>query len=319
MKFKRRSIVIALLFVNSVVFAQGDGSRMLLWGPKGATGLIPKWMGLKQNMTPANILADGANLTINVFPVTMIHNFGLGGNFAQVMVNAVPGNVSGTLAASEFDNPNLPTSISVNASGFSDGFIGFKYGLINQPSLNVKEFAAYQHKTFSMMSYLRLWYSGSYDKNKAMNLGSNRLTIELGFPMDIHLSKNPKRPTWLEIYPAVHWYTPNTDPTTIPGANKTNQLPLFTLENHLSHNFTDKFWAGLDLRYQYGGELEADGVRQDNLIQVLGGGATVGYQIIAPLGINMSYGNVFNNPSNIDMSMFKISAVFTYINMKKVK
>ena len=317
---KKTVLFFTIIFsCNQLSFAQGDGARMILWGPTGVTGAIPKWMNLNQNITPANILVDGADVTINAFPVTVIHNFGIAGRFAQVMLNAVPGNVTGTVLATP-SGSDTSTSVSVDANGFVDGFIGFKLGLINQPALNVKEYAAYTHKTFSMTSYSRIWYSGSYDKKEALNLGSNRFTFELGLPMNIYLSKkNPKRPTWLEVYPAIHLYTANTDPTTITKANKTQQLPLFTLENHLSHNFTPKFWAALDLRYQYGGELKADGEKQDNKLNVLGGGATLGYQILPPLGINISYGNVFNNPSNVEANMFKITAVFSYVNLKKLK
>jgi len=318
----KRSILFLIITFSTfqIAIAQGDGARMILWGPTGVTGAIPKWMSLNQNITPANILVKDADVHINAFPITVIHNFGIAGRFAQVMVNAVPGNVTGTLLIPPTDDNQIPTSISINSGGFADGFIGFKLGLINQPALNVKEYAAYKHKTFSMTSYTRIWYPGSYDQAEELNLGSNRWTFELGLPMNIYLSKkNPKRATWLEVYPAVHLYTANTDPTAITKADKTEQLPLFTFENHLSHNFTDKFWASLDLRYQYGGELKADGVQQDNQINALGGGATVGYQIIPPLGINVAYGDVFNNPSNVEANMFKLTVVFSYANMKKLK
>ena len=317
-----KKIVLILITILSVQYAnaQGDGARMMLWGPTGVTGAIPKWMSLNQNITPANILVNGADVHINAFPITIIHNFGIAGRFAQVLANAVPGNVTGTLLVSPTSDNQIPTNVSVNASGFADGFIGFKLGLINQPALNVKEYGAYKHKTFSMTSYTRIWYPGSYDKNEALNLGSNRFTFELGLPMNIYLSKkNPKRATWLVVYPAIHLYTANTDPTALTMANKTEQLPLFSLENHLSHNFTDKLWASVDLRYQYGGELKADGVKQDNQINALSGGATVGYQIIPPLAMHLSYGNVFNNPSNIEADMFKITIQFSYVNMKKLQ
>jgi hypothetical protein len=311
-------ITITLVFFSLTLFAQGDGARMLIWAPTGVTGVIPKWMALEQNLTPANILVDGAKVNINAFPITVIHNFGIKGRFAQVMVNAVPGDVSGSFETVPNNSP-FPPNVLYSSGGFSDGFVGFKLGLVNQPALNIKEYKEYQHKTFSMMGYARVWYSGSYDKKKPINLGSNRLTFEIGFPMNIYLSKsNPKRATWLEVYPAIHIYTANTDPTTITQANKTEQLPLYTLENHLSHNFTEKLWASLDLRYQVGGKLKADGVEQNNQINVLGGGATVGYQIIAPLGINMSYGGVFNNASNVESKMFKFTVVFSYVNMKKI-
>ncbi|OBQ50152.1 transporter [Tamlana sp. s12] len=315
---KRILLLLITFSTLQIANAQGDGARMILWGPNGVTGVIPKWMSLNQNITPANILVKDADLHINAFPITAIHNFGIAGRFAQVMVNAVPGNVNGSAAIPETGTP-IPTNITVNSSGFSDGFVGFKLGLINQPALNVKEYASYEHKTFSMTSYTRIWYSGSYEQNEELNLGSNRWTFELGLPMNIYLSKkNPKRATWLEVYPAIHLYTANNNPTTITKANKTEQLPLFSLENHFSHNFTDKLWASLDLRYQFGGELKADGVKQDNKINALGGGATVGYQIIPPLALHLSYGAVFNNASNVEANMFKVTLQFSYVNMKKL-
>jgi len=316
---KQLLLILITLLTFQFSSAQGDGARMILWGPTGVTGVIPKWISLNQNITPANILVNGADVHINAFPITFIHNFGIAGQFAQIMASAIPGNVTGTLLIPDSDT-QIPTSISINSGGFSDGFIGFKIGLINQPALNVIEYSSYKHKTFSMSGYTRLWYPGSYDKNEALNLGSNRFTFELGVPMNIYLSKkNPKRTTWLEVYPAIHLYTANTDPTTITMANKTEQLPLFSLENHLSHNFTDKLWASLDLRYQYGGELKADGVKQDNQINALAGGATIGYQIIPPLAMHLSYGSIFTNPSNVEANMFKITVQFSYVNMKKIK
>ncbi len=318
----KRIILLSIIAALSMqlAIAQGDGARMTLWGPTGVTGVIPKWMGLNQNMTPSHILVKDIDLHINAFPVTVVHNFGIAGRFAQVMLNAVPANVSGDIVSSTIPDNPIPQDFSINTSGFSDGFIGFKLGLINQPALNVKEYIAYKHKTFSMTSYTRIWYSGSYDQTENMNLGSNRWTFELGLPMNIYLSKkNPKRATWLEVYPAIHLYTANTNPTEITNANKTEQLPLFTIENHLSHSFTDKLWAALDLRYQYGGELKVDGTKQDNQINALGGGATVGYQIIPPLAAHISYGNVFNNPSHVEANMIKATVVFTYANLKKLK
>ncbi len=318
----KKVILLLIISVLSMQYtiAQGDGARMTLWGPTGVTGVIPKWMGLNQNMTPSHILIKDADLHINAFPVTAIRNFGIAGRFAQIMLNMVPGSVSGSVVSSAIPGNPIPENISGYANGFVDGFIGFKLGLVNQPALNVKEYMAYKHKTFSMTSYTRIWYPGSYDRSEIMNLGSNRWTFELGLPMNIYLSKkNPKRATWLEIYPAIHLYTANTDPTEITKADKTEQLPLFTLENHLSHSFTDKFWAALDLRYQYGGELKADGIKQDNQINALGGGATVGYQIIPPLAAHISYGSVFNNPSHVEANMVKVTLVFSYVNLKKLQ
>lgn len=307
--------ILLFLLISLPAFAQGDGPRNLLWSPKGTFAFLPKWMSMNQNITPGNVLIKNADLHIDAFPLTLVYNFGLANRYAQVMLNAVPGSVSGSLVASQ---PNFPAP-HLSSSGFADGFIGFKLGLINQPALNVIEYSQYQKKTFSMMLYTRLWYSGTYDNAKLLNLGSNRLTFEVGFPIDIWLSKNPKRPTWLEIYPAIHMYTPNNDPSLIAMANKSQQHALYSLENHLSHNFTDKFWASADLRYQYGGDVEVDGVDQENKMNILGGGVTAGYQVMKMLGLNMSYGGIIAGDNGAQSNMFRITAVLSYANLKKLQ
>ncbi len=315
MKHAKLILFICLLILNIQLHAQGDGPRQLLWGPTGATTVVFKWMNMNQNVLPANILVKDSDVRIDVFPISLVHNFGLGGRFAQVMFTAIPGKVTGTLNPT---SPGVPNP-ELSADGLADGFVSFKLGLVNQPALNVKEFVAHKHKTFSMMSYFRVWYPGSYDEDKPINLGSNRLTFELGFPMNIYLGKNPKRPTWLEIYPDIHLFTTNNSPTIVSQADETQQLPLFSLENHLSHNFTDKFWASADLRYQYGGSLKVDGEKQDNAINALGGGLTAGYQILPPLGANIFYGTVLTSPENVKSNIFKLTVLFTYVNMKKLQ
>ncbi len=313
---KMKNLIVALILLCNIhfVFAQGDGPRNLLWAPKGVTALIPKYMHLSQNITPGNVLIKDADITIDVYPITLVHNFGLGNRWAQIMFSAVPGKVSGRL---ESDKPGLPAP-NYSSSGMADGFVGFKMGLINQPALNVMEYAKFKQK-FSMMLYTRLWYSGSYNKNNPLSLGTNRLTWEIGFPMDIQLSTIPKRPTWLEIYPALHMYTPNNSPTTISKALKSQQKALFSLESHLTHNFADKFWAGVDLRYQYGGALELDGVNQNNKINILGGGFVAGYQVLSMLGLSAGYGSVFAGDNGARSNMLRLTAVLSYVNLKKLK
>jgi hypothetical protein len=312
---KIKAILILALFTTFSIVAQGDGPRNLLWGPKGVTAFIPKWMSLDQNLTPSNILIKNADIRINVFPMTLVHNFDIGGRFAQIMLNAVPGNLNGKV---DINKPNI-TFPEYNNSGFADGFVGFKFGLINAPALNVMEFAKHQ-QGFSMMLYARFWYSGTYSANDPINMGSNRFSMDVGFPMNIQLSKNPKRPTWIESYPAIHYYAANNNPPAINRANKLKQLPLFSFENHLSHNFTDKLWGGVTLRYQYGGATALDNLIDDNsTINMLGTGVTVGYQVLPMLALHTGYGWVIAGKNDINANMFRLVAVISYVNMKKLK
>ncbi len=98
------------------------------------------------------------------------------------------------------------------------------------------------------------------------------------------------------------------------------QSTLFTFENHLSHNFSTKFWAGVTLRYQYGGTVELDDVKNDETtINMLGSGATVGYQVLPMLGLSAGYGLVLAGDDGANSNMLRIGAVLTYVNMKKLK
>jgi len=315
----KATIITALLFTTFLVTAQGDGPRNLTWGPKGVTAFIPKWMSLNQNITPGNILVKDAEFKIDVFPLTLVHNFNIGGQFAQLMLNAVPGSATGDLVGLPAGYPS-----HVEASGFTDGFIGFKLGLINAPALNVMEFAKHK-QSFSMFLYTRVWYSGTYDSKKPLNLGTNRTSFDIGPVVNMQFSDNPKRSTLLESYAALHLYGTNNSPsigtsTTAPFyADETKQLPSFSWENHFSHNFTDKLWGAATLRYQYGGALEVDGVKQDNNMNILGWGVTAGYQVLPMLALHTGYGGILTGDNGAHSDMFRVVAVISYVNMKKVK
>jgi len=101
------------------------------------------------------------------------------------MVN--PGYAFGTVVP---DQPGIP-SPELNASGIADGVIGMKIGLIGAPSLNIAEFAKHA-PAFSLMGYFRLWYSGNYNSEQLLNMGTNRFTFEFGFPMSMPLYKSDR-------------------------------------------------------------------------------------------------------------------------------
>ncbi len=206
----------------------------------------------------------------------------------------------------------------LSATGFGDGFIGIKFGLNDAPALNLVEFSKHTIAP-SMSAYFRIWYSGTYDRTKPLNLGTNRTTFEIGLPMAFPIGTNIKKPTWFEMYPSIRIYTANNEPTLITQADKSQQLPLFLLENHLTHNITSKLWIGGDLRYQYGGALEFDGVNQDNKVNILGGSVSAGYQLLPFLGLSANYGGILVGENGARSEMFRLSAVFVYANTKKFK
>jgi hypothetical protein len=308
--------VISFLCMHPGLHAQGDGPRAYLLAPKGVWGLNTKWLNLDQNIAPANILVPGADISVDVFPITLFHTFSIKGRFSQAYFMFNPGSATATATDIPPELP-IPPGTSLNASGFSDGLIGFKLGLIGAPAISVVDFAK-SPMQFSLFADARVWYSGSYESSKIFNLGSNRMTFQFSAPMAIPLNKNRAKATWLEVAPSIEFFTANSDPSRGNSANEVTQAPLLIIENHLSHNFTPKLWAVANLRYQFGGETSADGVEDDNAMSILGGGLGMGYQVLPPLGIAADYGGVFISSGDAKGRMFRLSIVFTYANLKKL-
>jgi hypothetical protein len=314
MKTNSTLLIILFAFLTANLYAQGDGPRVHLPAPVGAWGVLGKYMNMQQNLLPTgNLLVKEADFDINVFPTTLFHTFGLKGREAMVQFMINPGSATGTFKTKI---PSMPV-IEESASGLSDGFVCFRLGLVGAPALDLNQF--YQAPmTYNLHGFIRVWYSGTYDKAESANMGTNRTTIELGAPMAIPLNKNPKRATWFEIYPSVQFFTVNNDPVTSSGADKLEQAPLFLLENHLSHNLTPKLWVGADLRYQYGGLTTTDGVEDDNLINILATGVTAGYKVFPFLDVNATYGGIVAGQNNAESRMFRITALLSYVNLKKL-
>ena len=61
--------------------------------------------------------------------------------------------------------------------------------------------------------------------------------------MAIPLNDNLERQTWLEVNPSLSLFGANNDPALGTNADKIEQNALFSVESHLSHNFTKKFWV----------------------------------------------------------------------------
>lgn len=303
-----------LLFTLNTALAQGDGARSFLLAPKGVTGVNTKWLSLSSNLIPAGTaLVPGADIQVDVFPITLFHTFSLGGRIAQAYVTVIPGSA---IARAKVGPPIGPIPFNqIKASGLSDGFVGFRVGLKGAPAMDISSFVKAPMQ-LSVFGDLRLWYSGSYDAQKLFNLGTNRMSVQASLPMAIPLNQNRAHATWLEVSPSMMFFADNNEPARGSGAEKVEQAPLFLLENHLSHNFSSKLWASVNVRVQSGGRTSVDGVKDDNNISVLGLGAGIGYQVIAPMVIAADYGGVVVSDQTKGQ-MFRLSLVFTYANLKK--
>ncbi len=309
--------ILVLFFSLSTIttFSQGDGPHAYMLIPKGVTGINAKWLNLNQNIITPNIFVPGADIAVDVFPVTLFHTFSLGGRYAQAYFMVNPGSFTAKATSIPPVIP-MPLGTQIKADGFSDGFAGFRVGLAGAPALNVSSFLE-EKMQFSLFADARFWYSGTYDATNFVNLGTNRNTFEFSLPMAIPLNKNRARATWLEVSPAIEFFTANNNPSKGNTAKKITQAPLLIIENHLSHNFNKKFWGSVSLRYSQGGATTADDKKQDNQTRMLGTAAGLGYQLLPFLGINADYGTIIYGYNGAQSDMLRVAMTFTYANMKK--
>lgn len=73
------------------------------------------------------------------------------------------------------------------------------------------------------------------------------------------------------------------------------------------------------MRCQVGGALKVDATKQENKINAPGSGIVVGYQALPMLGLHADYGGRIAGNDGSKFRMFKMTAVLSYVNMKKLK
>lgn len=329
MKLKKFLLFALFVFlINSSlksVYAQGDGPRAWMLGPVNLFGIDAKWINLNQNIVPSgSIFIPEADLTVNVFPATILYTFSLGGRYAMLQANITPGNFTGTADLSKY---GLSSNQSLSNSGLADGFFSFRIGLIGAPGLKIGKFLQ-KKPGFSMMGMFRIWYPGTYestvsvsDPSNLVNMGTNRWTFEIGLPMSVPFGGNTKMPFWWETVPSVEFYTTNTDPSiTSFGAKETSQQALLNWENHITKNFSSKFWAGIDFRLQLGGaSIVDDSVKSDTKLNIFGGGVSMGYQVLPFLGLKGSYDEIIWGYNGAKSRMLRLGMTFAYVNTSSLK
>lgn len=303
------ALLAGVVLAPNCVEAQGDGPRSQTLLPTGINLVVPSYLDLSGNFNfGQTILLPEAKIDTSIWVVTYTRAFALGGRYAQFWINPIAGTVDGR---GTFTDPRTGNRISVRVkeSGLADPVVSFKLGLIGTPALALEEFAKtpQEFQLSAFVSATLPW--GDYDSDRFLNLGTNVFALRVGTPMVLPMG-DPKAPFFLELFPSVAFYDDNDDPS--GAVREREQDPLFMVESHLSHNFTPKFWASLDLRYRYGAETTTDGVEDNNKQDVLGGGVSVGYSLTRFLSLQATYGNVLteNDGSELEMLRVKLALAF---------
>jgi len=143
-----------------------------------------------------------------------------------------------------------------NVSGLIDPRFRISFNFYGAPALSVQEFANYQQDLIIGASVQVSAPLGQYDKDKLVNLGSNRWFVK----PDIGISK-----AWgafaLELSTGVFFFSNNND---YLDGKTLEQDPVYTTQLHGTYNFGRGIWAALSGAYDYGGRTTVDGVKNDD-------------------------------------------------------
>lgn len=296
-------LFLSFILLPGYTFAQGEGPRVYLPAPVGTNVLSVTWMDIESNMNFAgNILIPEADISSTIYALNYNRYFAIGDRLAELWATGIGGNIDGTV------DTTVVGSQSFEVSGIADPYFALRIGLKGAPALDPLTFS----KTpLGFQIYALAGISvpiGDYKRSRPLNLGTNRWSLRLGLPMVMPVGKAGSS-TMLEIHPNVYFYTDNDEPY---RADTRSQDALYVLESHLTHNFTPKFWAGVDLRYQYGGETTTDHIKDGNKVNRWGGGLSAGYTFSRSWSGFIGYGEVINESDHSKMDMWRARLIWLY-------
>lgn len=174
--------------------------------------------------------------------------------------------------------------------GMADPMLRVAINLLGGPPLKAQEFAAYraEHEveTTLGLGLVVQFPFGEYYEDKLLNLGSNRFTFRP------QLGVEHRRGNWTAELTASTWFF--TDNDSFLGDLRREQDPFFTVQSHLTYNFTPGFWASMSGGLGYGGESTIDGVEENDEQSNAAWALSVGYSLSRQFGLKFSYVGLYN-------------------------
>jgi Putative MetA-pathway of phenol degradation len=158
-----------------------------------------------------------------------------------------------------------------DVSGFGDPSVRFAWNLAGAPALQAAAFRSYRQETVFGVSLQITAPLGQYDRDRLVNLGTNRWS----FKPEIGFSKALGK-MLLEATGGASVYTDNDD---FFGGQHRSQAPIYSAQGHGIYVFRPGLWSALDLTYYTGGRTTLDGVEGNDLQRNWRAGLTVAFPI----------------------------------------
>jgi len=299
-KFFVTGMVLATFILGTTkIFAAGDGPRVFWAVPVDTNVITPMYFNIDSNYgLDSSLVVPKAEFKTNVAALMYTRAISVGGNLGSVSVIVPGAKVDASLG-------NL-SALQGESSGLGDITVMGVMSLMGAPAYAKEEFASYVPETIVDLLLAVTAPTGEYDKDKIINLGTNRWSVRVGAPIMHFFSTGPGNSTTLEVQPSVTFFTDNDDVSL-------EQDPMYRLEAHVTHDFSMMLWGSVDAIYTTGGETTINGIEKDNSQRSLGLGVSLGAFFSPTVGMTLSYGEIVsNNEHSQDGSVFRVTGKYLF-------
>jgi hypothetical protein len=227
-------------------------------------------------LTDPSLPVVGVDSRLNNVTAGYLQTLSLWGRTSNLIIE-VPytwGTTEGTLAGQ---------AVRGDVSGPGDIAVTLSANILGAPSMTGQEFQELRQRPHQILgaSVKVVAPTGDYDKDKLLNVGTNRWAVkaELGYMI-------PIKPKWLLEIEAGVWVIGDNDE--FLGLTR-EQEPIVSGELHLIRRLRPGFWAALDLNYYYGGRSTVGGEVREDLQRNSRIGLTLVYPFLRQNAIKVGY------------------------------
>ncbi|MFN7985546.1 MAG: transporter [Vicinamibacterales bacterium] len=195
-------------------------------------------------VTDASLPLQDLHADVNTAAIGLGTTFSLFGK--QALITAAIPYGWGTIDGKVFEQER-----SITRSGLGDTRVKLSVNLFNGKALTLKEFAARTPHTIIGTSLTVVVPTGQYDRQKLINLGTNRWA----FKPEVGVSQ-PVGKWYLDAYAGMWFFGANDE--FYPGGSRRTQAPLVSLQGHASYTFRQSLWAAFDATWYAGGSVRVN-------------------------------------------------------------
>jgi len=209
-----------------------------------------------------------------------------------------------------FTPPGASGSFSESSSGFSDPNTQLTVNLLGTPPLKSNVDLLNYEPTWTVdLAGLLAFPIGAYQGSKLVNIGLNRWYGRLALPIKYHFGVfAPGRMSSLEVMPSVWLFGENDNFL----RQKLDNDPLWSVEVHLTHDFTPTFYGSLDLLYQNGLQSQINGSNAGPKLEIGNIGFTLNYQVSDNAGIRTSFSSNVFGEDKLETAVIRLQFVYAW-------